>query len=389
MTPGSKNKQFHVLLLEDAEKTCQLVALALEKKLDCRVTIASSHEHIHTLVKKDPPDLFLLDFYIDKERGLEVCESFKNMEAMADVPVVFFSDEGDALLRAAAIRAGGVEYIKKPFFPNELITRVKSHIDLQESRVKTQAQLREQQALLRVLCHDLLNPVAAVKTALSLIEDVNPENREVLEIATEANQSALQLIEHVRNYRRLTDYDRGFERHWLDLRDAINSSLGIVSALAENKGIRLVAMVEDNAKIFINQVVFTHNILNNLLTNAIKFSYKDAEVRVVALTRSEEGKKNVIVRVEDDGIGIPPEVLPVIFQPAQTNSRPGTEGELGTGFGMPLVKHYVEESKGEIFIESHRPTDGNAPWTGTRIEMCFAMPSDALQAGLCMGAETQ
>jgi len=361
---------FHVLLLEDTAKTAQLVALSLRKKLQCRVTIAESHADVPSLVKADPPDLFLLDFYIDEAKGLEVCECFKKMDSMTQVPVVFFSDDGDALLRAAAIRSGAVEYIKKPFFPHELVTRIQSHINLKNSKERVVEQLKEQQALMRVLCHDLLNPVAAVESALSLVE-ATPENEEALEAAKEANQSALRLIEHVRNYRSLADTNQEFECSELDLRQVVEASIAIVRPMAERKGVSLLTEIENGSVIYINEVVFVHNILNNLLTNGIKFSHRKSVVRLVGQPEFLNGEESIRVSVEDEGIGIPSRILENIFQPHQNNSRAGTDNELGTGFGMPLVKHYVEGCGGSIEIESYPSGNQYAPWVGTRVRMHF------------------
>lgn len=362
---------FHVLLLEDGDKTSSLIALALKKRLQCRVTIARSHLDVSKTIEADPPDLFMLDLYADDEKSLDVCESFKKLDAMKDVPVVFFSDEGNAMLRAAAIRAGGVENIKKPFFPNELITRVRAHIEMRDSRETIMRQLNEQRALLRVLCHDLLNPVAAVDSLLSMVEDCDDGTKQVLDIARESNAEALKLIEHVRSYWVQADSGKTYQRDCIDLKEAVDASLTIVSAKADAKEISLLVDLEEGAQIFINRVLLVHNILNNLITNSIKFSHRGSSIRVVAKNVEIDETMYAQIKIEDEGVGIPLEALQVIFEPRQSNSRSGTENEEGTGFGMPLIKHYVEQSYGSLYIESYPEGSEDAPWTGTRIEMRF------------------
>lgn len=374
MTEQAEKGSYHVVVLDDADATSKLVALALRKRLDCRVTLLDKREGLEGLEAGNSVDLFLLDFYVDRKEGVEVCRQFKEREDTRDVPVMFFSEHGEPKLRAAAIRAGGIDYLEKPFFPDELVARVQSHIELHRSRQQILAQLSEQQALMRVLCHDLLNPVAAVESVLRLLEDCETGQEELLDLARDANRSALQLIHHVRDYRSLSDTGELFDEERLNLAEAVGESLRIVGSMADGKDLSLRTLVEEGTRIQINKVVLVHNILNNLLTNAIKFSEKGQEVRIRGWEGEEKGKRYCYVHVEDDGIGIPDDVQHDLFSPSRGRSRLGTEAETGTGFGMPLVKLYVEKSHGLISVESHTAEEAERPWVGTRIRMRFPFP---------------
>lgn len=375
MTEETERGKYHVVLLDDEETTSKLVALALRKRLDCRVTHLDSLENVDQLSDEDPPDLFILDFFVEHKESLDICRQFKQQNPTQDIPIMFFSEHGEPKLRAAAIRAGGVDYLEKPFFPEELVTRVQSHVELHRSRQQILAQLNEQQALMRVLCHDLYNPVAAVDSVLRLMNPEDGKQGELLDLARQANESALQLIDHVRAYRGLSDTEFLFDRETLGLAQAVDESLAIVDSMANKKGIRFVKDIEEGLSIHINRIVLVHNILNNLLTNAIKFSFEESVVRIKAWTEGTEEERLCCVQIEDDGIGIPVDIMPDIFSPTHCYSRNGTKDEKGTGFGMPLVKLYVAKCKGSIAVESHTQEESNAPWVGTRILMRFPAKS--------------
>ncbi|RYG66509.1 hypothetical protein EON80_15280, partial [bacterium] len=89
-------------------------------------------------------------------------------------------------------------------------------------------------------------------------------------------------------------------------------------------------------------------ILTNLLSNAIKYSPKGGEVRVVVDVTEEEFN----MRVSDQGIGIPRDVLPRLFEKFERVDNRDTRQAGGTGIGLYLVKHLVEQHEGEIKIES-------------------------------------
>ncbi|MFP4156869.1 MAG: ATP-binding protein [Opitutales bacterium] len=367
----SENRNFHIILLDDKGTTHRVIALALREQLGCRVTVVEEPKELFRLAKSDPPQLFLLDFYMDEGTGIKLCQQLKGLVAVQNVPIIFFSDGPDAVLRARAVRLGAVEFMKKPFFPKELITRISAHIKLEAARARDRRQIREQQALLRVLCHDLRNPVAAVASSLELVEPSSEEGRDFLSLAKEANESALELIEHVQIHRELLETGQNYERKKEDLAELVEHSLAIIAHMAEKKQIRLVSEIEKDSPVFVNKMVFLHNILNNLLTNAVKFSHENASVRIIGGIEFINGEPFTVVRIEDDGIGIPPKILEVVFQPNERESRLGTARESGQGLGLSLVKHYVEASCGTISIESSTGTEQVPSDSGTTVTLRF------------------
>lgn len=97
-----------------------------------------------------------------------------------------------------------------------------------------------------------------------------------------------------------------------------------------------------------NRGLLIHQILGNLVSNAIKFSEENDEIFLMANT---EGDRIQIV-VEDHGVGIPESIRHKLFDVKSKTSRAGTAGESGTGFGLPIVKVYVERLGGKIEVQS-------------------------------------
>jgi signal transduction histidine kinase len=108
----------------------------------------------------------------------------------------------------------------------------------------------------------------------------------------------------------------------------------------------------------------THEIFNNLVSNAIKFTAEGGSVTLEA----ERLGEFAVITIRDTGIGIPRDILHLLFDPKANTSRRGTNNETGTGFGMPLVKTFLEMFGGSIHIESVEQQTGNIQH-GTTIEI--------------------
>lgn len=115
-----------------------------------------------------------------------------------------------------------------------------------------------------------------------------------------------------------------------------------------------------------NKGLLIHQILGNLVSNAIKFSQEEAEIALLAETAEDRVK----IIVQDKGIGIPQKIRQKLFDLKAQTSRAGTSGEAGTGFGLPIVKVYVERLGGKIAVES-TTAEENESNTGTKFIIEF------------------
>ena len=97
--------------------------------------------------------------------------------------------------------------------------------------------------------------------------------------------------------------------------------------------------------------------LNNLISNAIKFSHPSSNIEISLNNLGEY----VELKLRDYGIGIPDEIKPFLFSGARPNSRKGTGGEQGTGFGMPILKMFLDKYGAKITLSE--PAEGGTLFT--------------------------
>ncbi|MDQ8184930.1 ATP-binding protein [Pelagicoccus sp. SDUM812002] len=368
-----KTGVFNISILDDSPSTRNIAKYSLEQNLPCNVTLFSDLPSLLGNVPRATPDLVLLEDNEDSDVGISACESLKNAPISKNIPVFFLSSKKDPTKRVAALKAGGIDFLLKPFYPEELVTRVRIHIQMHRLRIENTAQIAEQKALLRVLCHDLVNPIFAAHSLLDLKHSLGkPVDESTLKTVIGCCQSALDIVTHVREEHSLVKTNKQFRSETVDLREAFEEARSTLGERLAKKEIRLELKCEDGLQLEIKRVVLVHNILNNLLTNAIKFSHEGSQIQMSG--RKDPTEQFCTIEVRDYGIGMPPEILKNVFRDAAKTSRAGTSNEAGTGFGMPLVKRYVEKSGGAISIASQEAGKGvSIQEQGTTIRLNFPL----------------
>lgn len=130
------------------------------------------------------------------------------------------------------------------------------------------------------------------------------------------------------------------------MNDLVDTAIGIVSAQADYKNIRLVKSCSTHLFIHADRNMIL-TVLRNLISNAIKFSEQNTSIEILVWEKSEE----IVTSVKDHGTGMNEVVLTRLFSKSN-EQKPGTMGEMGTGLGLVLCQEIVQKHEGEIWAES-------------------------------------
>jgi DNA-binding response OmpR family regulator len=114
-----------ILIAEDERDIRDLITFTLQFA-GYEVTSAGDGEEAVSLALQNPPDLVLLDVRMPRMTGYEACKAIKADEKTKDVPVVFLSAKGQEAEIRAGMQAGAVEYLLKPFSPDQLTAHVRA-----------------------------------------------------------------------------------------------------------------------------------------------------------------------------------------------------------------------------------------------------------------------
>ncbi len=203
-----------------------------------------------------------------------------------------------------------------------------------------------------IIAHDLRNPF---NTIIGFSEILKEEIRSGDAARNERyvdliNNSAIQTLKLLENLLEWANSQTGkilFKPVPIELGELLSEEVGLFNDMAARKNIELKSSINDNLMIVADKNMIK-TIMRNLISNAMKYTYKNGKVDVTARVEN----KNVEVSVSDTGIGMTKDTMAKIFRIDTNLSTPGTENEKGTGLGLFLCKEFIEKNGGKIWVES-------------------------------------
>jgi signal transduction histidine kinase len=211
--------------------------------------------------------------------------------------------------------------------------------------------------LLAVTSHDLrspLNGILGVADVMGSDPTLSAENKEYVGLIT---QSGEQLLAQIGDLLDLAKAEAQQEPGTalptapVNLLGTLDTFLATFRKQATKKSIRveLANSFADSAPTIAIPASELSRIVNNLLSNALKFTPQGGDISVTVRHAKPSGVEIVIA---DTGIGIPPEKIPLLFNRYSKTSRPGTDGEASTGLGLSIVKDLITRNDGRIEVTS-------------------------------------
>jgi signal transduction histidine kinase/CheY-like chemotaxis protein len=210
---------------------------------------------------------------------------------------------------------------------------------------------RAKNEFLATLAHELRNPLAPLRNALDILQRKAQENAELqpeIGVLDRQLRTMTRLVDDLLDVARISGDKLDLRRERIDLGDVVRVALETAQPLVEEGGQTLSVNVPSEPVLLDGDLTRLAQAAGNLLTNAVK--YTDHGDRIT-LTAMREGSEAVI-RVADTGIGIPPDMLPRIFDMFMQLPAPPERQRSGLGVGLTLVKRLVEAHNGSIEARS-------------------------------------
>jgi DNA-binding response OmpR family regulator len=179
-----------------------MICETLRSYIGCRIISAGDGEECLKIVKKEPPDVILLDIHMPKMDGFEVCSILKEDEQTKHIPIIFLTaTASDLKSRIRGLEMGADDYIVQPVDNLELITRVK--VMLRIKRLIDRAGVSGP-LLSAEMAHDLRSPLNAIMGMAELIQrpfygTLNEKQKEFILTISKSSQQLLDLINKLSN----------------------------------------------------------------------------------------------------------------------------------------------------------------------------------------------
>ncbi|MEO8089399.1 MAG: response regulator [Gemmatimonadales bacterium] len=211
-----------------------------------------------------------------------------------------------------------------------------------------------------VVSHELRTPMTSIKTSLALVlagagGPLEDAARELLEIAARNSDRLIALVNDLLDLSRIESGRVPLNPGPVALGEAVSASVEMVGGFAAERGVALVVQPPEEA---INVTAVRERMIQvivNLISNAVKFSPRESQVRV----RWRRDLEYATLEVADQGPGIPKDKLETIFEPFTQLANPMTRDQGGAGLGLTISRGIVNALGGRIWVE-------NEPGAGAR-----------------------
>jgi signal transduction histidine kinase len=352
-----------LLVVDDTAANLRLLTRLLSDA-GFRVRPAPSGELALRAARAEPPDLVLLDVDMPDMDGFEVCRRFKADPALAQIPVLFLSALSETEDKLAAFRAGGVDYVTKPFRIEELRARIDAHLELRRLRLALEERNRQldqsyrrlseverlRHDLIHMIAHDMRSPLMGVSGYLELLEreqaGLRPDHRDFVARALDSTRALVRLVDAMLDADRLESRELPVHLADNDLRSLVERATATLGSLAADR-VRLPPASAPAVTAHCDADLIVR-VAANLLANALLYSDESEPVEVEI---ANGGAGRVRVEVHDRGPGVPEDLRPRLFEKYVTRGRARGRAR-SMGLGLAFCKLAVEAHHGEIGFES-------------------------------------
>ena len=351
--------EFKLLVVDDVQ-TNVLLLKALLGKEGYGILVANNGQEALEVIRNENPDLILLDVMMPGMDGFEVAERLKSEEFRCEIPIIFLTALDDTQSIVTGFKLGVGDFISKPFRKEELMVRIKHQLSLvaarriiEEKNEELRKTIAGRDKMYSVIAHDLRSPMASMKMLLNTImmsvekDKIDPDIFDMLEMSNKTSEEVFSLLDNLLKWTKSQLGKLTVIPQKLDISGLADGVVEVMNSVAEVKHIKLIRTDHESFFVYVD-IEMIKSILRNLISNAVKFSNPDSEIKVGI--KAEDGK--VIVSVTDSGKGIKKEDQHKLLKDSTHFTTYGTNSEEGSGLGLLLCRDFARKNGGELWFES-------------------------------------
>ena len=368
-----------ILIIDDEPALLMGLAATIRRQGYTVITAADGNDGLQK-AKESRPDMILSDVMMPPPNGFELRRLMSLDPDLASTPFIFLTARSNVEDRVSGIREGADDYITKPFSPQELLARIEAvfrRVRTEQARGREQMKAIAQQEMdklryeiLQNFHHELRTPLVNIMMPLELAANnrfTNPEEQsKFLQIAL-SNADRLESL--VTDLILLSNMDQG---NLNTIRQPIDVDLHILAPVRKRleryrtKELEFMTDVSEQGKITAPRREFVHAVLH-LMDNAFKFSPEKGQVNL-SVKPGLNGGVNLVI--QDEGLGIPPELREKVFERFFQASQGDSREYEGLGVGLTIARavfqglngdvQILDSSKGcrvQAFLPDHQPED--------------------------------
>jgi signal transduction histidine kinase len=237
---------------------------------------------------------------------------------------------------------------------NDIKFRIRTEKELKQNSEELKSSNNYKDKMFSIIAHDLRNPFQPIVTISEImITDFETldknEIKELGEQLQSVSKNVMVLLENLLEWSKVQTGKMHFNPEVISVKDKFASVIRNLSVYAEKKKIKLYEVMDVDINVFADNNMLS-SILQNLVSNAIKFTPANGEIRISSIV--ERG--NILFSVCDSGIGIAKEYIGKIFNIGDHFTTKGTNEEKGSGLGLLLCREFIDMHNGKIWAENNK-----------------------------------
>ncbi|WP_306590647.1 hybrid sensor histidine kinase/response regulator [Geothrix sp. 21YS21S-4] len=363
--------QGDILIVDDHPDNLDLLASVLREG-NYRVRAVPSGTMALEAARRHPPELMMLDVNMPGLDGYGTCEAFQADPLLARIPIVFISALDAPLDKVRAFRAGGRDYVAKPFHAEEVLVRVEHQVRL--ARLQRELEFQNQNLLdanlklkevntlksnfTAMLVHDLRSPLTFLGLTLDALRNGAAQSADLMDKSQDAFARMRDLLDEMLEIYRSESGETPMDVAEIDTAPWLEGLLVPYALRGTEADLTFQVSVPAGLPVLQADRLKLERALLNLVENAFKFTPRGGGVRVEAGVEYgagvEAGLRFLRIAVIDTGRGVPPAELPYIFDPFRQGQGQGQRSEAGrgVGLGLAIVQRLVAAHGGQIRAQS-------------------------------------
>jgi signal transduction histidine kinase len=321
-----------------------------------KVLVAQDGKRAVEKAKYASPDLILMDVMMPEMNGFDACTVLKADEKTKHIPIIFMTALADTADKVKGFSLGAADYITKPFQHEEVLARVKTHLQIcrlqrEMQRQSAELQIKNQQleAFARTVAHDLKSPLNIVIGYADLLtsdcEELYPDNQDMIQQLKAIMQSGEKMVG-------IIDALLLLARTSKDNIDLQTVDMGkVLEQVAQHRLVNLLKQYDgqvempDNWPTVYSYAPWLEEVWGNYLSNGLKYGGRPPRLK---LGVAEVGDYFQFW-VKDNGDGLPPEAKEKLFTPFTRLHENRAEGH---GLGLSIVQQIIEKLGGQVGVET-------------------------------------
>lgn len=407
-------KKYDLLIVDDTPAQLRLLATILAEE-GYKIRKAIHGKNALDAVRESIPDLILLDIMMPIMDGYTLAKNLKSSEDTAHIPIIFMSALNDIRDQALAFEVGGVDYITKPYQVEEVLMRVRTHLKLQELQkqiseknkvleeeisqrqqtqealeklnqelenkvnertqelkisnmnlLNLQSQLRKslrvekeinqlKDEFLRNISHELRTPLNGIIGYLEILReelcDTREEELHIFQKLQSLSHQLNRLINDILNFSILKQGDVQIRWKLIDLHECLTEVMTALKPRFVEKNLEIICHYTETPILIKGDEEKLKQVIQHLVDNAIKFT-DQGYIKVTTHLEKNDQDSQVIVTIEDTGIGIALADQDKLFQEFVMIDGSTTRRQSGTGLGLVFAQKLIELMGGTIALRS-------------------------------------